>query len=194
MDNILRLTDPESTPTAEDIILCRTKTTGVSEFSFQYKSTPFCIVDVGGQRSERRKWIHSFEAVNMLLFFVSLGEYDQKLEEDPRVNRMSESIRLFSEIVTSKWFASVPLALILNKRDILLQKIQVRDLRCAFPEYAGGLDYDNAVHFITDKFKQLCSPQTDLFIHVTCATDSNCIKDVFQNLATSILSNSLQGL
>lgn len=42
---------------------------------------PDRIVDVGGQKSERRKWIHCFENVTSLIFLASLSEYDQVLEE-----------------------------------------------------------------------------------------------------------------
>ena len=37
------------------------------------------MVDVGGQRSERRKWIHCFEGVTSVLFLVAISEYDQVL-------------------------------------------------------------------------------------------------------------------
>lgn len=39
------------------------------------------MVDVGGQRSERRKWIHCFENVTSIMFLVALSEYDQVLVE-----------------------------------------------------------------------------------------------------------------
>lgn len=39
------------------------------------------MVDVGGQRSERRKWIHCFESVMSIIFLVALSEYDQVLAE-----------------------------------------------------------------------------------------------------------------
>lgn len=41
----------------------------------------FRMVDVGGQRSERRKWIHCFENVTSIIFLVALSEYDQILFE-----------------------------------------------------------------------------------------------------------------
>lgn len=45
-------------------------------------SRPSCrMVDVGGQRSERRKWIHCFENVTSIMFLVALSEYDQVLVE-----------------------------------------------------------------------------------------------------------------
>ena len=40
------------------------------------------MVDVGGQKSERRKWIHCFQDVTSILFLVSLSGYDQCLVED----------------------------------------------------------------------------------------------------------------
>lgn len=40
------------------------------------------MVDVGGQRSERRKWIHCFASVTSIIFIVALSEYDQVLFED----------------------------------------------------------------------------------------------------------------
>jgi hypothetical protein len=39
------------------------------------------MVDVGGQRSERRKWIHCFENVTSIMFLAALSEYDQVLVE-----------------------------------------------------------------------------------------------------------------
>ena len=46
-----------------------------------YGSRLIRMVDVGGQRSERRKWIHCFENVTSIMFLVALSEYDQVLVE-----------------------------------------------------------------------------------------------------------------
>ena len=43
------------------------------------------IVDVGGQRSERKKWIHCFEDVTAILFFVALSAYDLGLREEQAI-------------------------------------------------------------------------------------------------------------
>lgn len=48
------------------------------------------MVDVGGQRSERRKWIHCFENVTSIMFLVALSEYDQVLVESD--NEVSQRV------------------------------------------------------------------------------------------------------
>lgn len=46
-------------------------------------SLDYCrLFDVGGQRSERKKWIHCFEDVTAIIFCVAMSEYDQVLHED----------------------------------------------------------------------------------------------------------------
>ena len=45
----------------------------------------FRMFDVGGQRSERRKWIHCFEGVIAIIFIVAMSEYDLGLAEDQEV-------------------------------------------------------------------------------------------------------------
>ena len=40
------------------------------------------LFDVGGQRSERKKWIHCFEDVTAIIFCVAMSGYDQMLHED----------------------------------------------------------------------------------------------------------------
>ena len=113
------------------------------------------MVDVGGQRSERRKWIHCFENVTSIIFLVALSEYDQILFEsdnevrnttsDPEIiltstyfqNRMEESKALFKTIITYPWFQHSSVILFLNKKDLLEDKIMYSHLQDYFPEYDG---------------------------------------------------------
>ena len=52
------------------------------------------MFDVGGQRSERKKWIHCFENVTSIIFCVALSEYDQVLLEESNQVRQSQPIVL----------------------------------------------------------------------------------------------------
>lgn len=87
-------------PTQDDVLRTRVKTTGIVETHFSYKNLHFKYVlfnnliiqllilhsfrmfDVGGQRSERKKWIHCFEGVTAIIFCVAMSEYDMVLAED----------------------------------------------------------------------------------------------------------------
>lgn len=103
-DNIDRLAAADYAPNDQDVLRSRAKTTGIIEIEFEVERTHFRMVDVGGQRSERKKWMHCFQDVTAVIFCVALSEYDLKLQEDDKTNRMHESLKLFKEICNSKWF------------------------------------------------------------------------------------------
>ena len=48
------------------------------------------MFDVGGQRSERNKWIHCFESVTSIIFCTAISEYDDQrlLEEKSQVSSL----------------------------------------------------------------------------------------------------------
>ncbi len=101
-DALARITDPSYVPTESDILRARVKTTGIQEITFTTNDVNFRMVDVGGQRSERKKWIHCFQDVTAVIFCVAMSEYDLKLYEDETVGRTEESLKLFDEICNSK--------------------------------------------------------------------------------------------
>lgn len=69
-------------PDDADILRCRVKSTGITETIFHLGSLTYRMFDVGGQRSERKKWMHCFEAVTAVLFLVAISGFDQCLVED----------------------------------------------------------------------------------------------------------------
>lgn len=77
-----RLFDPSYAPNEQDIVHTRARTIGITETVFHLRENEMLMVDVGGQKSERRKWIHCFQDVTSILFLVSLSGYDQCLIED----------------------------------------------------------------------------------------------------------------
>ena len=84
LSDIDRIAHPDYLPTQQDILRVRLPTSGIFEYPFDLDKIRFRIVDVGGQRSERRKWIHSFENVTSIIFFSALSEFDQVLLESSK--------------------------------------------------------------------------------------------------------------
>ncbi|CAJ0939204.1 unnamed protein product, partial [Mesorhabditis belari] len=81
-ESIDRTSEEHYIPTVQDILMTRVATSGVQEIRYTYKNIEFRLFDVGGQKSERRKWIHCFDNVDALLFVVAISEYDQTMRED----------------------------------------------------------------------------------------------------------------
>jgi len=80
--DIDRLFQKDFLPTDQDILRTRLRTTGISETIFELGNLTYKMVDVGGQRSERKKWIHVFDNVQVVLFLVAISGYDHVLVED----------------------------------------------------------------------------------------------------------------
>jgi len=166
------------------------------------------MVDVGGQRNERKKWIHSFDSVTAVIFVAAISEYNQVLYEDSSQNRMVESLNLFHEVCNSRWFQNTSMILFLNKKDLFEDKIKLHDLRqpdpadedsWLFGDYTGGCDYEPAVSYIVQQYLSLGQgkakgkSQREIYWHVTCATDTGNISTVFNACKEIILRQNLQG-
>jgi guanine nucleotide-binding protein G(i) subunit alpha len=183
-----RMADPRYMPTDQDILRSRVKTTGITETAFKIGELTYKLFDVGGQRSERKKWIHCFENVTALVFLVSLSEYDQMLYEDESVNRMQEALTLFDSICNSRWFVKTSIILFLNKIDLFAEKLPRSPLGDYFPDYTGGADYNSACEYLLQRFVSLnqSAATKQIYAHYTCATDTNQIRFVL-NATSDIL-------
>uniref|UniRef100_A0A8C6TYS8 Guanine nucleotide-binding protein subunit alpha n=1 Tax=Neogobius melanostomus TaxID=47308 RepID=A0A8C6TYS8_9GOBI len=191
-----RISEPSYLPTQQDVLRVRVPTTGIIEYPFDLQSVIFRYVDGGrgGQRSERRKWIHCFENVTSIMFLVALSEYDQVLVESDNENRMEESKALFRTIITYPWFQNSSVILFLNKKDLLEEKIMYSHLVDYFPEYDGPQrDAQAGREFILKMFVDL-NPDSDkiIYSHFTCATDTENIRFVFAAVKDTILQLNLK--
>lgn len=192
-DGIDRISQPNFVPTEQDVLRSRARTTGITEIAFDLQDVHFRMVDVGGQRSERKKWIHCFQDVTALIFCVAMSEYDLKLYEDETVNRMHESIMLFEEICNCQWFNDTAIILFLNKSDLFAQKIQSVDLSVCFSDYTGGCDYKAGCDYLKNKFISLNRNKDKvIYTHITCATDTENIRFVFDSVRDIVLRVSLE--
>eukprot|EP00483_Globobulimina_turgida_P000476 UN00476 len=149
-DEVRRIATRSYIPTDKDILLVRHRTTGVIEQKFSVRGTGFDIFDVGGQRSERKKWIHCFEHVTAVIFVASLSCYDEVMFEDDSQNAMADSIELFEEICNLRWFIQTAMILFLNKKDLFAAKIQKVPISVCFDEYDGPDLYDDCVSLYKD--------------------------------------------
>lgn len=194
LDAISRISHPSYIPTEQDVLKTRVRTIGVMLTQFYYKDFHFKMVDVGGQRSERKKWLHYFEDVTAIIFCTALSGYDLVLEEDAGVNRMVESLKLFDSICNNRWFVTTPIIIFLNKMDIFKHKITSSPLKFCFPEYTGPNTYEAGIAYIQEKFEGLNQRKHNkvIYSHLTCATDTTNIQFVFDVITDFIIRSNQQ--
>ena len=197
-ENLPRLLAPGYVPNEQDVVRSRAVTTGITETTFRLKSLrhTYTLVDVGGQRTERRKWIHCFHDVRAILFVCDLNGYDMTLFEDGETNRLEESLKLFQTVCNNKFFFRTSIALFLNKVDLFRDKIQNSDhhLRLFFPQYAGpDRDVDSAARFIQTEFMERnLNKSKIIYPHFTTATDTSNIKVVFKVVLDTIIRENVE--
>eukprot|EP00696_Hemimastix_kukwesjijk_P015863 gnl/Hemi2/411_TR135_c0_g1_i1.p1 gnl/Hemi2/411_TR135_c0_g1~~gnl/Hemi2/411_TR135_c0_g1_i1.p1 ORF type:complete len:354 (+),score=85.71 gnl/Hemi2/411_TR135_c0_g1_i1:365-1426(+) len=191
-DSATRVVAPDYVPSHNDIIHARIQTHGIVDQEFSLQGQIVRLIDVGGQRPQRRKWLYCFEGVTAVIYVASLSEYDQVLAENSSINRMKESLDLFAELVDSKWFKNSIFIVFLNKRDLFEEKIKRVDLRGCFADYTGGCNYERALEYIHQQFLAIAHRvNRQVYIKVTCATDQKNVDDVFTAIRHHILVGGL---
>lgn len=197
LEDIPRIADTTFKPTTHDILLARLKSTEVIMEKYKIDGIQFEMYDVGGQRSERRRWFGCFDNVDAVIFVAALSEYDQNCTESRRTNRMSEALELFRSISNNRSFHQKSVLLFLNKKDIFAEKIMYSKIadQPNFSDYDGPpQDFNAGVMYFMQKFKD-CLVDDDFnesFIHVTCATDTSNMEFVLNSTRTIIMSHNLK--
>lgn len=197
LSDLTRIVDVKYIPTEYDILISRVRTTQVTVERYMIEGIEFEVYDVGGQRSERRKWVNCFENVDAVIFVAALSEYDQTLAEAKRHNRMMEALNLFESVVKNANFAETSIMLFLNKKDIFAEKIMYSNIADSpfFSDYAGPpKDFDHGVLYFIQKFEEHLEQDefNDSFIHVTCATDTDNMEFVLDSSRTIIMTDNLR--
>ncbi|KAJ6104862.1 G protein complex alpha subunit GanA [Penicillium sp. IBT 16267x] len=178
--SIGRMSAREWLPDHQDILRARLRTTGISETFLELGSMNCLVIDVGGQQSERKKWIQCFEDVRCLIFVAALSGYDQCLDEDRGSNRLQEAMSIFDSLF-----------------DLFQQKLLTSPFSQNFPDFCGSdQDVHAAAQFVNDRFLEMDRAQgREIYTHCTTATDTTLVKKplksvegmiVLQNLASSL--------
>ncbi|KAI9183383.1 hypothetical protein H9P43_004300 [Blastocladiella emersonii ATCC 22665] len=157
MEHIARFAEDDFEPTEEDIVMARVMTVGILQTDIPIPPINVTLVDVGGQRNERRKWIHAFDNVNGILFLCNLAGYNSVLFEDPTENRMKECLTLFKQTINNPAFSKLPCYIIHNKKDLFESKIRKDPITVCecFADYTGSSDDVKPVlEFIDKRFKE----------------------------------------
>jgi len=200
LENLPRFCTPDFEPNEDDIVMARIRTTGivvtnlkqklVRESKHEPEYLDFEVVDVGGQRNERKKWMHCFDDVRAVLFIVNLAGYDQVLFEDNAKNRMVEELELFQKVTHNKIFENTPIFLFLNKKDLFEAMIQKVDMKTRFPDYDGGKNLRAALDFVQRKFEERLPTGKTITIEFVSARVKADIRAAFNTVKKTLYEDN----
>ncbi|KAF8892959.1 heterotrimeric G protein alpha subunit [Infundibulicybe gibba] len=209
LNDLDRIATRGYTVSDNDIVRARLRTVGIQEHRLRFLYGPWDkhkaggngwewrIFDVGGCRTSRAAWLPFFDSVNVIIFLSPVSVFDQRLEEDPRVNRLEDSIILWKSICSSKLLAKTQLILFLNKCDLLRRKLK-RGVKVSMylPSYG---DRPNevipVVKYFREKFKDIqkqCSPENrTAYIYPTTVTDTEATAITLESVRDGVLRENL---
>ena len=129
-------------PSDEDILKTRVRTAGVAKYEFEKSGVRFMLVDIGGQRNERKKWLYQFDEVTAVIWVTALNHYNSVLFEDESRNAMHDAIEAFDMYVNRVEFYDSEIILFLNKSDLFTECIENKiSLSVCFSKEAGWCVY-----------------------------------------------------
>lgn len=206
LDEISRITQQGYLPTDDDILRARIRTIGISEWSFQFTypgsrggQCNWRLYDVGGARSQRAHWAPYFEDATAIIFLAPISAYDQYLEEDPRTNRIDDSLQLWTQITSSPMLRDVHLVLFLNKCDVLRAKlaagIKVKKYITSFGDRPN--DYSTVSHYFRAHFTQVfkrnnVDTKRELYCHLTSVIDTEATQSIIFSVRDALFRSNLK--
>jgi len=198
LSNLERLSAKEAIASDEDALRTRVRTTGQEKVAFQFRGHNFEVTDLGGQRSERRNWARAVPHPTAVVFFGALSDFNVKsLTAEPVKSKLDETIEIWEEVLQIEEFNNSIFILMLNKFDLLTEKLKVKPFNHYYPKYTGKNEPDDVAEFILARFKRRFPdnrPESALQYHFTCALDSKQMKKVFESIQTAVVELTLGSL
>ncbi|KAI9439798.1 G-alpha-domain-containing protein [Lactarius indigo] len=202
LSDIDRVAAKDYVPSTDDILHARIQTMGVSEHLFEVplhgKSVIWHLYDVGGARGQRHSWVPYFDEANAIIFVAPISAFDQYLDEDPRTNRIDDSLQLFTSICSNQLLKNIHLVLFLNKTDVLQNKlangVRVSKYITSFGNRPN--DYETVVNYFRAHFLQVHRKNNEkkrvLYSHLTNVVDIKTTRSIIANVRDSIFRDYLK--
>jgi len=215
LNDLERIATRTYEPSDDDVVRARLRTLGVQEYRLKFEHEPgghffgnttrthdfgreWILYDVGGSRTQRHAWLPYFDNVNAIIFLAPVSCFDERLLEDPSVNRLEDSFLLWRAICSSKLIAKATMILFLNKCDLLKRKLKSgTQVRHFLPSYGSRANEATAVvKYLRDKFRDILrqrspEPRTN-YVYATSVIDTRATATTLITVRDSILREHLK--
>lgn len=173
----------------------RIRTSGFEEANFTYKKHTLRVVDLGGQRSERRRWLEALQIATAVIFVSSLTEFDQPLREDAGSSRFAETKTLFTELLENS-IQEKFIIVLLNKLDLFKAKMAgpaKSRFSEYFTDYKGPLQWEPCVEHIQEEFRRLAAKHKcrSVSVHAIVAIETDNVKLVWTQIRGLMMEQTI---
>mmetsp|Transcript_12579 Transcript_12579/g.19036 ORF Transcript_12579/g.19036 Transcript_12579/m.19036 type:complete len:433 (+) Transcript_12579:61-1359(+) len=165
----------------------------------------FNVIDVGGQRAERKKWInHLSDNVEAVIYVVAISEYDMTCFEDSNTLRLHEALTLFADVLKKGFMQDKSVTIFFNKYDLFQEKLKdpeqatIDEFFDDFPADAKNpRNADDVVEFVYKKFVALyneahTSSISPPHFHCTYALDTEQVDKLMVGMQTDLIKRNLK--
>eukprot|EP01084_Bolivina_argentea_P133889 236284_1 len=202
LDKIDGIALNEYVPTFEDYLRIKCRGSGFTDHTFRIHDYEFVeyikLIDVGGLRSARKKWLKILGNVEGIIYVVDVASYNLKLYEDNITNRLIESMNLFETLMCkTKHIKNVTICF--NKYNLFQEKIKTIPISVALDDFPihemNPNDERNVIYFMAEKFANMFEKERDigeigpLQIFRTSALDRYCIEQMFKDIIQLSVKN-----
>ena len=199
VDKIDIICDKDYIPSTEDVLNTQshTYTRGQSatlNTSHNKEKYVFEIIDVGGQKAERKKWFQYMDTLSAIIYVSSLTSYCE-MSYDTYENGFVESLNAFEETINSKHLRKYQCFVFLNKEDEFEKLIKMIKYKDPFEEYTG--DNENAfeiIEYVKEQFRKRVKyvrSRRSIRFYVTKPTDKANVTRVFKDIQIRLIKNQI---
>jgi len=148
------------------------------------------FIDVGGQKSERRKWLGFFNQCTLVVFVVALDSYTRVLEEDGKTNRLTDSLQCIKDVSSNKFLKKIPFQIFLNKYDIYQDIFPKAKPSEFFPDCKAKTEQEG-IDWITGEIKKNFKGTTLMTPVTTNCLDTKNVQEVWKSCRDVIVGAAM---
>lgn len=166
------------------------------DFFLDEQGVTIQIIDVGGQKSERKKWMHHFEDIHLVIYFSALDGYSLKPEDNDKTfgNRLLDDLALFNSLLPllkgqRSWM------FFQNKEDLFEETLKKFPLDSQYPTIpkTKGSNKAFCLQFLRELFlEKWPGNPDDLLFTSTCALDPSCMEKIWKKLRSDYVHQMIE--
>ena len=190
-------------PSPSDILQIRIPTRKLVTTDIEIDGTPFTFYDVSAQENNRKKWLHQFKNVEVILFVASLGDFNVISSQDPMRIKLDLALEMFKEVMETEEFKEKSTILLLNKFDVLKEKIEqnidpfeIHDPLGKKPwhddQSGKKVSATRARKYFMERFRTCHKRAKAPLIHCACALESESVDEIFREMEDAIIKDYMK--